>query len=125
TLRRGTPASVRAGAGDGRAQTLSSCAARSLGAGDAGAVLRPGCARRGAQYRRARAIRDCVGRCVLSHGACGSGGGSMKRNELFAATEHPEPVLDFVRRARDRLTTVAPASISAANELPPTGEHEW
>ena len=42
----------------------------------------------------------------------------MKKNETFAATDHPEPVLDFVRRARERLTTVAPASISARQAAP-------
>jgi 8-oxo-dGTP pyrophosphatase MutT (NUDIX family) len=49
----------------------------------------------------------------------------MKPNEAFATIDHPEPVLDFVRRARERLTTVAPDAISRANELAPTGEHEW
>jgi 8-oxo-dGTP pyrophosphatase MutT (NUDIX family) len=48
----------------------------------------------------------------------------MKPNDAFAAIDHPEPVLDFVRRARSRLTTVAPAAIAKANELPATGEHE-
>jgi len=45
----------------------------------------------------------------------------MKRNETFTTLEHPEPVLDFVRRARERLSTVAPVS---ADGLPLGGEHE-
>ena len=44
---------LRAGAGYRRAQALSACAARSVGQGDAGAVLRSGRARRGARRRRA------------------------------------------------------------------------
>ena len=46
-------AALRAGAGDRRAQALSACAARPVGQGDAGAVLRSGRARRGARRRRA------------------------------------------------------------------------
>ena len=42
-------------AGHRRAQALSACAARSVGQGDAGAVLRSGRARRGARRRRRRA----------------------------------------------------------------------
>jgi 8-oxo-dGTP pyrophosphatase MutT (NUDIX family) len=45
----------------------------------------------------------------------------MKRNEALSTLDHPEPVLDFVRRARERLSTVAPLS---AGELPLGGEHE-
>ena len=45
----------------------------------------------------------------------------MKRNEALGTLDHPEPVLDFVRRARERLSTVAPV---AADGLPLGGEHE-
>ena len=48
----------------------------------------------------------------------------MKRNEALAALEHPEPVLDFVRRARERLSTVAPAAGAHAEIPMPGGEHE-
>ena len=48
----------------------------------------------------------------------------MKQNGTVAAIDHPEPVLDFVRRARARLTTVAPAAMPTGNDLPATGEHE-
>jgi 8-oxo-dGTP pyrophosphatase MutT (NUDIX family) len=43
----------------------------------------------------------------------------MRRNEAIA--DHSEPVLDFVRRARSRLTTVAPDPEAA--ELSPVGDH--
>lgn len=36
---------------------------------------------------------------------------------------HPEPVLDFVRRARERLAPVAPQVTSDPEVLPPTGDH--
>ena len=49
----------------------------------------------------------------------------MKPNGTIATIDHPEPVLDFVRRARARLITVAPSAMPAENELPATGEHEW
>jgi 8-oxo-dGTP pyrophosphatase MutT (NUDIX family) len=45
----------------------------------------------------------------------------MKRNEALSTLDHPEPVLDFVRRARARLSTVAPLS---AGELSLGGEYE-
>jgi 8-oxo-dGTP pyrophosphatase MutT (NUDIX family) len=48
----------------------------------------------------------------------------MKQDGTIAAIDHAEPVLDFVRRARARLTRVAPSAIPAGNDLPPTGEHE-
>jgi len=47
----------------------------------------------------------------------------MKRSEV-ATFDHPEPVLDFVRRARARLATVAPGAEAHAEIPTPGGEHE-
>jgi 8-oxo-dGTP pyrophosphatase MutT (NUDIX family) len=48
----------------------------------------------------------------------------MKRNDAVAALDHPEPVLDFVRRARERLSTVAPDPKTFGEILTAGGEHE-
>ena len=45
------------------------------------------------------------------------------RSEATSAIDHPEPVLDFVRRARARLASVAPEPSADADAVPTSGDH--
>jgi len=45
------------------------------------------------------------------------------RSEPASALEHPEPVLDFVRRARARLASVAPDAPADPDAVPASGDH--
>jgi len=47
----------------------------------------------------------------------------MKRNYASAAIDHPEPVLDFMRRARERLTPVTTDIAVPADAIPTSGDH--
>lgn len=45
------------------------------------------------------------------------------RNPAAIADMHPEPVMDFVRRARERLVQDVPDILTDSAAIPPTGEH--
>src|SRR4029079_17447827 len=85
-------------------------AARSLGQGDAGLVLRSGRTRRGAQRRRRAHVRRRLGAWSVRHGSGGEREGIRLMQPGVPLDEVKAPTHEFFERARARLNReVTPA----------------